>query len=232
MPRLAWKQAMSRNHADLDGNAPYAEGRPARHARTDGSTSHSLLAQLKADEADAWNRLVTLYAPLVYHWCRKLGLAERDVADVLQDVFQSVATHIGGFRRDRPGDTFRGWLRTITRHKVSDHFRRRGCEPAAVGGTASYHRLAQLPAESGLDEAADEGPADEIAEGAADRQLLHRALDLIRPEFAERTWQAFWRVVVDGLSPHDAGVELSMRPGAVRVAKSRVLHRLREELGD
>lgn len=28
------------------------------------------------------------------------------------------------FRRDREGDTFRGWLRVITAHKIHDHFRR------------------------------------------------------------------------------------------------------------
>jgi RNA polymerase sigma-70 factor (ECF subfamily) len=37
---------------------------------------------------------------------------------------------------------------------------------------------------------------------------------------------------VEGKSPKDVGAELGMSPGAVRVAKSRVLHRLREELGD
>lgn len=194
--------------------------------RNNGSTSRSLLARLQSDEADAWNRLVNLYAPLVYHWCRKLGLAERDVADVLQDVFQSVAANIGGFRRDRPGDTFRGWLLTITRHKVYDHFRRQGREPAAIGGTAAFNRLAQLPAET-----IDDDP-EPLADDNADRQLFRRALELIRAEFAERTWRAFWLVTVDGRSPADAGAELSMRPGAVRVAKSRVLHRLRQELGD
>jgi RNA polymerase sigma-70 factor (ECF subfamily) len=55
---------------------------------------------------------------------------------------------------------------------------------------------------------------------------------LIRGEFSERTWQAFWRTAVEGRAAKDVGAELAMSPGAVRVAKSRVLHRLREELGD
>jgi hypothetical protein len=32
--------------------------------------------------------------------------------------------------------------------------------------------------------------------------------------------------------PKDVAADLGMSPGAVRVAKYRVLHRLREELGD
>lgn len=194
---------------------------------TSRSTSRSLLVRLKADDPEAWQRLVTLYAPLVYHWCRKFGLPERDAADVFQEVVQSVATNIVKFRRDRPGDTFRGWLLTITRHKVSDHFRRQGDEPTAAGGTAAFRRLSEIPAELPPDET-----AEDVAVDNADRQLFRRALDLIRADFTERTWQAFWRVTVDGCSPSEVAIELSMSQGAIRVAKSRVLHRLRDELGD
>jgi RNA polymerase sigma-70 factor, ECF subfamily len=47
-----------------------------------------------------------------------------------------------------------------------------------------------------------------------------------------KMWQAFWRVVVEGRAAPDVAAELSMQPGAVRVSKSRVLARLRKELGD
>jgi RNA polymerase sigma-70 factor (ECF subfamily) len=55
---------------------------------------------------------------------------------------------------------------------------------------------------------------------------------MVRGEFEERTWQAFWQTVIGGRAPRDVAADLGMSPGAVRVAKSRVLHRLREELGD
>jgi RNA polymerase sigma-70 factor (ECF subfamily) len=63
-------------------------------------------------------------------------------------------------------------------------------------------------------------------------QVLSDALNAIRPEFRDRTWQAFWGVTVQGRQPADVGAELQMRAGTVRVAKSRVLQRLRRELGD
>ncbi len=54
------------------------------------------------------------------HWCRRWQAPEADAADIFQEVFQSVAMNLGGFRKERDGDTFRGWLRTITRNKVID----------------------------------------------------------------------------------------------------------------
>jgi RNA polymerase sigma-70 factor, ECF subfamily len=184
------------------------------------ATSRSLLARARDHDPGAWERMVALYAPLVLHWCRRWGLPTTDAADVFQDVFQSVAAHLGGFRRDRDGDTFRGWLRAITRNKVNDYFRRREREPGAVGGSEARVLLAQLP---------EPIPADE---DAAENAVLHRALDLVRGEFEPRTWQAFWRTAVEDLPAGDVAAELGMSAGAVRVAKSRVLHRLRAELGD
>jgi RNA polymerase sigma-70 factor (ECF subfamily) len=200
-----------------------AESEARSHPST--ATSPSLLERVKADEAGAWDRLVTLYAPLVFYWCRRWELREEDTADVFQEVFLAVATHIGGFRKDQPGGTFRGWLRTITRNKILDHFRRLGREPEAAGGTDANLRLTSLPAPRTPEE-------ESVADNRAELALFYRGLDLIRGEFEDRTWQAFWRTTVEGRAPKDVGAELSMSPGAVRVAKSRVLHRLREELGD
>jgi RNA polymerase sigma-70 factor, ECF subfamily len=197
----------------------------------DGSTSRSLLANAQEADPAAWARLVTLYAPLVAAWCRRWGLAEQEIADVLQEVFAAVARNIASFRRDRPGDTFRGWLSTITRNKLRDHHRKQADQPLAQGGTEAALRLAQVldpEAAAGDDDAAGDDGADDAAFGC----VVRAALEAIRGEFQPQTWQAFWGVVVEGRSAAEVGASLGMRPGAVRVAKSRVLHRLRRELGD
>ncbi len=100
-------------------------------------------ANLPADAA-AWERLVTLYAPLVASWCRRWGVLQQDIVDVLQEVFSAVAAHLSRFRKDRPGDTFRGWLMTIARHKTLDYFQRKNREPAAIGGTEASMRLQDI----------------------------------------------------------------------------------------
>jgi RNA polymerase sigma-70 factor (ECF subfamily) len=188
------------------------------------ATSRTLVARVQANEPAAWERLVGLYAPLVVAWCRRAGLKDQDAADVFQDVFQAVVAYVGRFRRDRESDTFRGWLRRIVQNKVRDHFRRLGREAQGVGGSSAGDRLARLP----------EPPdaPDELAPEDAERGLFAQALGLIRGEFEERTWAAFWQTAVEGRPPKEVAADLAMSPGAVRVAKSRVLRRLREELGD
>lgn len=201
--------------------------------RNGTSTSRSLLAHAKRDDPAAWERLVRLYAPLVASWCRRSGVAEQDVADILQDVFSSVSGNLHRFHRDRPSDTFRGWLSTITRNKVTDHFRRRQKEPDVAGGSEFSRRLQQFPQ---VERFADAEEAD--AKSSSDEEsmvwndLLRTALNTIQREFHERTWRAFWGVVIEGRTAADVGADLDMKPGAVRVAKSRVLLRLRRELGD
>src|SRR5688572_4263442 len=104
-------------------------------AAADGSTSSSLIDRVQARDAEAWRRLAHIYGPLVYRWTQKAGLQESDAADVSQEVFRAVASHVTEFRRDRPDATFRGWLWTITRNKIHDFFRRRAGEPEARGGS-------------------------------------------------------------------------------------------------
>jgi RNA polymerase sigma-70 factor (ECF subfamily) len=209
------------------------------------ATSRSLLARVRAHDAAAWDRLVRLYAPFVLQVCRRGRLSREDVADVFQEVFQAAFARIESFEKARAGDTFRGWLRTITRHKVIDHLRREEREPRGEGGTEVQRRMSQVSAPEPLDplETAAAGEANASASTTTpgpdtpgpdddEMRLFRRALDRVRAHFHERTWRAFHGTVVDGRSPADVGEELGMSAGAVRVAKSRVLQRLRSELGD
>jgi len=185
-------------------------------------TSSSLLRRAVAREPEAWERIVTLYSPLVRHWCRQAGVSDHDIQDVSQEVFAAVSSNLGRFQSDRPGTTFRAWMRGIARHKLQHYFQDR-VEPAA-GGTDAQKRLQQVPT-----------PPDEpeLSEAPADvAGVYHRALKLVRNQFEERTWRAFWWVAVEDRSPTDVAAELGITPNAVRQAKSRVLRRLKEEMGE
>jgi RNA polymerase sigma-70 factor (ECF subfamily) len=145
-----------------------------------------------------------------------------DVDDVTQEVFATVAAKLADFT-EGPAGSFRKWLYTITRHKARDHHRRRHGQPAAAGGSAAHQRLEELPAAA----------ADSSVEGQTVSEqaiLLRRALEVVRPEFEPRTWEAAWRVTVEGQASADVATALDMSAGAVHTARWRVLRRLRELL--
>lgn len=195
-------------------------------ARQPGSsTSVSLIRRLRDKEPEAWGRLTRIYGPLAYRWCRRAGVRADDAPDVVQEVFRAVAAAIDGFRRDRQNDSFRGWLFGITRNKINDHFRRLAGRPAAAGGSAAQQQLAQLPQ-------AAEASAEAMTGDDDFSLVVRQTLDLIRSEFEERTWQAFWRTAVDQQNATDIAAELGMTAVAVRQAKFRILRRLRRELED
>ncbi len=188
------------------------------------STSSSLLQRVKDQDPAAWQRLVDLYGPLVFSWCFQRQLQQADRDEIFQEVFKAVAAGIARFNKDQSGGTFRGWLRILTRNKVADHLRRRKKAVQATGGSDAQGQLAQVPD--------PDGDLDEGADASQESALLHRALNLIQGEFETRTWKAFWRVTVEGHDSAAVAKELGISLNAVYKAKSRVLQRLRQELGD
>jgi RNA polymerase sigma-70 factor (ECF subfamily) len=188
-----------------------------------GSTSSSFLDRVKARDVEAWRRLARVYASLVLHWCRCKGVERgEDCEDICQEVFRAVVAKIDGFQRDLKSGSFRGWLWTITCRKVVDHFRRenRQLPRKATGGSDAYEKISAIPD--------DDGSSSPEASNEEEAIIIRNLCNLIRPEFEDRTWQAFWRSVVDGRPSAVVAEELGMTSGAVRQAKSRVLARLRE----
>ncbi|HWE36299.1 MAG TPA: sigma-70 family RNA polymerase sigma factor, partial [Isosphaeraceae bacterium] len=60
------------------------------------------------------------------------------------------------------------------------------------------------------------------------RQLFRWAADRVRDEFRPTTWQAFWRTGVEDESPKAVAADLGLSLGALYVARSRVMARLRQ----
>lgn len=181
------------------------------------ATSLSLLERVRARTPDSWERLVFIYNPLLLAWLRTASLDSSSATDVSQEVWLSVAKALGDFRRDQKSGTFRGWLWTITRNKLNDLFR---CHnPQAAGGTEAHRMFQELP---------EVEPADES--GITENHILRRALELIRPDYDEKNWSAFWKMTIDGHSAAEVGQELGLTANAVHQAKFRILKRLRQEM--
>lgn len=188
------------------------------------STSTSLIHRAQAGDSLAWDTIVELYGPTVYRWLRQKGLQSSDARDVMQDVFRNVVRALPGFRKSRQGDSFRGWLFVITRNEMNQFFRRGQKNADAAGGSTAQAQLQHL--------AEDEQTWTESQSVNDKGRIVRRALEILRPDFEESTWTAFWRLAVDGHSAKEIGDDLGMTAKAVRQAKYRVLLKLRDLLNE
>jgi RNA polymerase sigma-70 factor (ECF subfamily) len=186
-------------------------------------TSLSLLDALRLHgDAASWQRLVTLYTPLLYGWLRRYDVQECDADDLVQEVFAVLVRELPEFHRNPQVGSFRSWLRTILVNRLRNFWRSRRARPLATGDSALANRL---------DELAD--PASELSQlwnREHDRHVVHRALDSVEHEFAPATRQAFRLVVLEGRSEEETATALGISVNAVFIAKSRVMNRLRQEI--
>ncbi|MFO0978900.1 MAG: sigma-70 family RNA polymerase sigma factor [Planctomycetaceae bacterium] len=181
------------------------------------STSVNLLRRLKSANAEAaWERFTELYVPLIFYWARQHGLNSADASDMVQDVLSALVIQLPQFDYDAQR-RFRGWLHTVTLNRAKDWQRRQKRQP----GTTTSSFIERLPQTS---------PPDLFDETEYRAYLVDRARRLIAAEFEQVTWDACWKYVTEDRSANDVALELGISANAVRVAKCRVLKRLREEL--
>jgi RNA polymerase sigma-70 factor (ECF subfamily) len=196
-----------------------------RPGRRPPGTSLTLLQRLLDNEPEAWRTMVQLYTPLLCHWCARGGVRGADAEDVVQEVFRVAASRLDKFRREREGDSFRAWLRGITRNMLMVHFRRASRQPQASGGSGVFSQLEEVADPAAAASPEDDPPSELEA-------LRRRALELVRGQVAEQTWRAFWLTAIEGHASAEVAASLGVSPTAVRMAKSRVLHRLKEQFGE
>jgi len=159
---------------------------------------------------------------LLFRWCRQARLQEADAADVIQEVYSAVASGIEDYHHHQEGDTFRGWLRRITQHKICDWARTGRREARGAGGSAAQEILLEV-ADHHLPD------PDEVSERQDQLLVWRRAVDCILADYQEATRIAFLRVVVEGDHPADVAEDLGMTRNAVYLLKGRILKRIRQE---
>ncbi len=186
-------------------------------------TRPSLLLRMRdAGNQQAWGEFLEIYQPLILRLVRRRGLQEADAREVTQEVLLSVAKAVGGWDANPDRGSFRGWLATITRNLVVNFLIRQGRHPRGTGGSDFVRWLEDVPTA-----ASDESQLFDLERR---RQLFLWAASEIETEFRLETWRAFWETSVVGRSVGDVASELKMSAGAVYVARSRVMKRLRERV--
>jgi RNA polymerase sigma-70 factor (ECF subfamily) len=157
----------------------------------------------------------------LYQYARRQGLQDADAADVTQDILRRVSSAIEEFQYDPGKGSFRGWLFTIARNSLRNFLASAGRRERGTGDTHCRQLLEQQP---------DERHDSRVWDQEYQRHLLFLAAEQIRGLFAVNTWQAFWQTAVESKEVKEVARSLGMSVGAVYVAKSRVLARLRQEI--
>ena len=173
-------------------------------------------------DALAWNEFSEIYEPLVYRLARKNGFQDADARELTQDVLLAVSASIDRWDADPSRGSFRGWLYRVARNLMVNLLIKQRRHPQGVGDTDFQRLLAQHPAPE----------SQESAEFDHEyrQQAFRWAAERIQGEFQARTWMAFWKTCVEGQGAAEVAEELEMSAGAVYVARSRVMARLRKKI--
>jgi RNA polymerase sigma-70 factor (ECF subfamily) len=185
------------------------------------STRPSLIVRLRNSQDErAWAEFTAIYSPLIYRLARRKGLQDADAADLVQEVLRAVAKAIDRWEPDPARGPFRGWLFRIARNLMINVMTSQRRHPRGIGGE-DFARFLEEQAGASQEDSA-------LFEIEYKRQLFQWASDRIRGEFRPSTWAAFRRTWVEGSKSRDVAAELGMSLGAVHMARSRVVARLRQ----
>jgi RNA polymerase sigma-70 factor, ECF subfamily len=204
--RLMWSKCSRRSNASRDEGEPSS----ANGYETSGETLGELVERARAGDDQAWAGLFhRSYDKLLAYSSRRLACRDQ-AQDAVGETMARAVGNIDRFRNDGAG--FDAWMYGIARHVVIDAQRKQWREgPGYVPDGADT-------APEPLDRAVE-------VEDSAEVRVAFGNLSRADQELLELR-------VVSGLSAEETASVLGRRPGAVRMAQSRALDRLREEIRD
>ena len=185
-------------------------------------TNESLILRVKdPTDAASWSVFLSIYRPVVIRMACGLGLQHADADDLAQQVFLSVVKAIEFWEPEAHQPPFRAWLARITRNAIVNALTRR--KPDAAGGSTSVQELlCDLPD--------GDGETTQLFLNESRREAIRWATEEIRSEFTEGTWAMFWLTSIDGESVAEVARRQNKTPGAVYMARFKVMQRLKEKV--
>jgi len=185
------------------------------------TTTPTLLHRLRRHSNDqaAWREFVERYGKQIYLWCRGWRLQDADAQDVTQTVLLKLARRMQTFEYDRQ-QSFRSWLRTVTRNALQDFFVARKSQQLEAATSDAAELYAAEPREDLLVR----------LERVFDLELLEAAKIRVRLRVQAKTWQAYCLTAEEQQPPVEVARQLGMSIPSVYAAKSHVLKMLQEEV--
>ena len=180
-------------------------------------TRSSLIQRLKATiNGESWEEFFHTYWELIYNVARRAGLSEADAQDIVQETILKVHNSLDRFEYNRKRGTFKGWLRTVTRSRLNDFFKKQQRRPAL-----------NQPLEETADELQNledpEGPEiEKIWDEEWNRNLIQAALSRTKKLSSPKQFQIFKCHYVDEWTVRETCRTLGVNAAQVYMAKQRV----------
>lgn len=179
------------------------------------ATRYSLILRLRdREDADAWNQFIEIYEPIVHRMMLGAGLQSADAIEQTQEVMAAVAEAINRWTPDANKGKFRTWLYRVSRNLLAD-----------------FWKQSQRTPRTGVNEETLELAADRVDasfDTEFERHAFLVAAKQVKPRVEFNTWQAFWQTAVEHRAVEDVARDLGMNPGAVYVARSRIMKKLQD----
>jgi len=169
-------------------------------------TSLTLLQRARANDQEAWRRLVHLYTPLVRFWLQRGGVPPADGDDLVQEAFLRLLTEVAAGRQPVH---LRAWLFRVGTNLAASRGRREGV------ATRRAHELLRREVAS--------SPEDELLDREEARDVHGRLAAL--PPSARRALL----LAAHGYTGAEIAAYIGRTPLATRSLICRARGRLRDE---
>ena len=185
-------------------------------------TRQSLIVRLKSEQNElAWRDFVCAYEGFLNQLVRRQGVPERHVPDITQQILLTIARSIDGWKDDGNAASFRRWLSTVSRNVVIRFMSRERKQAGGIGGSDLVAQLQNV-----------EDKPDEQHIRRYQHERIVWAAELVRHEFLETSWRAFWATVIEERPVDEVALELNVSPGSIYMSRSRIMARIKKKVAE
>jgi RNA polymerase sigma factor (sigma-70 family) len=182
------------------------------------STNPTIFLRLRQADPEprqiAWKEFHGLYAPMIVGFCRKLGLSDADMEDVVQDVLMGFFSKAPTFVYDPSKGRFRGYLKVCTQHAAQRRLR------------SERRQQADQSVDS-----MDEPSVDHLWNDVWESELLRQAMVQLKKEMGDtKAFQSFERYVMLEQPADKVAADLGMHINSIYRAKEQIVRTLQERL--
>ena len=189
-------------------------------------TRSSLIHRLKATiNGESWQDFFNTYWELIFKVARRAGLSHADAQDVVQETIVKVHKSFDRFQYDRKRGSFKGWLRSVTRSRLAEHFKKQ-------------HK--RLPLNQPFEDSTG-NPTTEIIDPNGlelkkiwkeewHKHIIHSALTRLKRVVSPKQFQIFKCYCIDEWTVSEINKALNVNAAQIYMAKQRVGKLFRQEL--